>query len=119
MPVQIRLMGNCGPNGGNPLLSNTNGAHCFFCKESTEDVSHFLFDCSEFKDNFESVWANLNRKIMSSPFIDRAQIANFIKSLDKQQNSLLSLGDFTSRLIKELQLSLPDSYPLLFLKFTA
>ena len=46
--VQMRLIGNCGLNGGIPWLSNTDGAHCFFFKESIEDVSHFFFDCSEF-----------------------------------------------------------------------
>ena len=93
--VQIRLMGNCGLNSGYPWLSNTDGARCFSCKESIEGVSHFFFDCSKFKDNFESVWTNLNRKIMSSVSIDLAPMANFINSLDSQH------------------------YPLLFLKFTA
>ena len=36
--VQIRLMENCGLNSGIPWLSNTDGAHCFFCKESIEDM---------------------------------------------------------------------------------
>ena len=116
--VQIRLVGNCGLHGVIPWLSNTDGAHCFFCKESIEDVSH-VFDCSEFKDNFESVWANLNRKISSFNFVDRAQIANFINSLDRRQKALLLLVGFASPLIKQLPLSLPDFYPLLFLKFTA
>ena len=89
-----------------------------FCKESIEDVSHFFFDCSEFKDNFESVWANLKRKILSSNSNDGAQIANFIISLDRQQNALLLLGEFASPLIKQLPLSPPDFYPLLLLKFT-
>ena len=47
--VQIRVMGNFGLSGAIPWLSNTDGAHCIFCKESIEDVSHFFFDCSEFK----------------------------------------------------------------------
>ena len=85
-------MENCGLNGGLRWLSNTDSAHCFSCKESIEDVSHFFFDCSELKDNFESVWANLNRKILSSNSTDRAQIANFINCLDRQQKALLLLG---------------------------
>ena len=85
-------MGNCGLNGGIPRLSNTDGAHCLFYKEGIEDFSHFFFDCLEFKDDFESVWANLNRKIFSSNSIDGAQIANFINSLERQQKALLLLG---------------------------
>ena len=65
----------------------------FFCKESIEDVSHVFFDYSEFKDNFESVWANLNRNILSSSSIDEVQITNFIDSLDRQETALLLLGD--------------------------
>ena len=90
--VQITLMGNCGLNGGISWLSNTDGANCFFCKKSIEDVSNFFFDCSEFKANFESVWANLNPKVMSSNSIDGAQIPNSINSLDREQKALLLLG---------------------------
>ena len=63
----------------------------FFCKKSIEDVSHFFYDCSEFKDNFASVWADRNRKIKSYNPIDGAQIANFISSLDRQQKAVLLL----------------------------
>ena len=118
--VQIRLMGKCRQNDGILWLSNTDDAHCVFFKESIEDVSHFFFDCSEFKENFEYVWANLNRKISSSSSVDGAQIANFINSLDRQQKALLLQGGgFISPLIKQLPLLLPDFYPLLFIKFTA
>ena len=85
-------MGNYGLNGGIPWLSNTYGAHCFFCKESIEDVSHFVFDCSEFRANFEFVCANLNPKIMSSNAIDGAQIASFIISLDRHQKAIFVIG---------------------------
>ena len=116
LDAQLRLMGNCGLNGVTPRLSNTVGVHCFFCKESIKYVSHFFFDWSEFKDNFECVWAKLNLK--SSSLI-LSQIGNFIDSLNRQQKILLLLGNFVSSLIKQLPLSLPDFYPLLFLKFTA
>ena len=56
---------------------------------------------------------------MSSHTIDGAQIPNFINSPDRHQKAILLLGDFASPLIKQLLLSLPDSYPLLFLKFMA
>ena len=41
-----------------------------------------------FKGKFESVWANLIGKIMSSNSTDGVQIANFINSLDRQQKAL-------------------------------
>ena len=100
-----------------PWLFNTVGAHCFFCEES---ISHFFLDCSEFRDNFASARDNLNRKLMSSTGPSKAQIANFIHSLhiDRHQKALLLLGAFASPLIKQMPLSLPDSYPLLFLKLS-
>ena len=65
-------------------FSSTNGTHYFFCKgiSKMSVTSSLLVQNS---NNFESVWANLNRKIMSSNSIDGAQIANFINSLDRQQ----------------------------------
>ena len=60
--MQIRLMGNFGLNGGVPWLTNTDGELCLFCKDSAEDVSHFLLDCPNFRDNFESLWSNLSQK---------------------------------------------------------
>ena len=86
---------------------------------SARRVSKILVNSSLIVQNFEYVWANLNRKIVSSSSIDGAQIANFINRLDREQKALLLLGDFASILIKQLTLSLPDFYPLLFLKFTA
>ena len=46
--VQIRLTGNFGLNGGVPWLTNTDayGELCLSGKNSVEDVSHFLSDCS-------------------------------------------------------------------------
>ena len=49
--VQIRLMGNFGINGGVPWLTNTDGELCLLSKESVEDVSHFLLDCPNFRDD--------------------------------------------------------------------
>ena len=63
--VQIRLMRIFGLNGSVPWLTNTDGELCLFCKNSVEDVSHFLSDCSSFGDNFESIWSNLQYR----PFV--------------------------------------------------
>ena len=58
MHIQIRLMGNFGLNGGVPWHVGKNGSlcKCLICKEGTEDVTHFLFDCPFFKENVDFVW---------------------------------------------------------------
>ena len=84
--VQIRLMGNFGINGGEL---------CFLCKESFEDVGHFLLDCPNFRDNRESLWSNLSRKVIACNPSDGTQISHFFfSSLDREQKILLLLGVF-------------------------
>ena len=86
--VQIRLIGNFGINGRVPWVTNTDVELSLLCKESVEDVSHFLLDCSNFRDNRESLWSNLNQKV-----IDCNQgISHFFNSLDREQKILLLLG---------------------------
>ena len=89
--VQIRFMGNFGLNGGVPWLTNTDGELCLFCKNN---VSHFLSDCSSFRDNFESLLSNLSQKIIACNPSDGTQISNFISSLDRQQKIILLSGGF-------------------------
>ena len=60
--MQIRLMGNFGINGGVPWLTNTDGELCPLCKESVEDISHFLSGRPNFRGNRESLWSNLSQK---------------------------------------------------------
>ena len=90
--VQIRLMGNFGINGGVPWLTYTDGELCLLCKESVEDVSHFLLDCPNFRDNRESLWSNLNQKVIACNPSDGMQISHFFNSLDREQKILLLLG---------------------------
>ena len=85
-------MGNFGLNSGVPWLTNTDDELCLFCKNSVEDVSHFLSDCSSFRDNFESVWSNLSQKIIACNSSDGTQMSHFISSLDRQQRIILLLG---------------------------
>ena len=85
-------MGNFGFNEGLPWLSHTQGALCFICKENVENVSHFLHDCTEFRQNFDSIWLNLKQKVISANPIDGSQIFDFISRLDRQQKTLLLLG---------------------------
>ena len=90
--VQIRLMGNFGLNGGVPRLTNTNGELCLFCKNSVDDISHFLSGCSSFRDNFECLWSNLGQKLIACNSSDGTQISHFISRSDRQQKIILLLG---------------------------
>ena len=90
--IQVRIVANFGFNGGVPWLSHTQGALCFICKENVKNVSHFLHNCTEFRQNFDSIWLNLKQKVISVNPIDGLQIFNFISHLDCQQKTLLLLG---------------------------
>ena len=72
--IQVRIMGNFGFNGGVPWLSHTQGAFYFICKENVENKSHFLYDCMEFRQNFDSIRINLKQKVISANPIDGSQI---------------------------------------------
>ena len=89
--VQVRLMGNFGPNGSLPWLQNIDGAICFLCKEDIESVTHFFLDCSYFRNNFESLSHKLKIRIARFNPIDGAYICNFIKNLDGNNRVLLLL----------------------------
>ena len=54
-------------------------------------VSLFL-DCPQFKENFDSVWRNLQLKITRSNPTDGIQIANFIKNLNLKNKVMLLVG---------------------------
>ena len=86
---QARLMGAFGLNGSVPWLKDTEGALCFICKEDVENTKHFFLDCPQFKENFDSVWRNLQLKITRSNPTDSIQIANFIKNLNHQNKVML------------------------------
>ena len=90
--VQIRLAGNFGLNRGVPWLLNTEGALCFICKKNIENVNHFLLECRELHNNFDSIWLNLRQKIVSASPIDGPQIFYFIHHLNQRHKVLLLLG---------------------------
>ena len=90
--TQARLMGGFGLNGSVPWLKDTEGALCFICKEDVENTCHFFLDCPQFKENFDSVWRNLQLKITRSNPTDGIQIANFIKNLNRQNKVMLLVG---------------------------
>ena len=92
MHIQIRLTGNFGLNGGVPWHVGTNGSLCLICKQSMEDVHHFLLDCPFFKENVDSVWLNINTRITETNTLDGTQICNTISNLDRDSKVLLPLG---------------------------
>ena len=73
-------------------LKDTEGALCFICEEDIENTDHFLLDCPQFKENFDSIWRNLDLKIKRSNLTDGIQIANFIKGLNRQRKIMLLVG---------------------------
>ena len=85
-------MSNFGLNGCIPWLQNTGGAICFICKEEIESVTHFLLDCSCFRNNFDSLWNKLKLKITQSNQTDGVYICNFITNLGRNNKVLLLLG---------------------------
>ena len=62
------------------------------CKGNIGNTYHFLLDCSQFKENFGSVWCNLQLKDTRSNLADGIQIANFIKNLNRQNKAILLVG---------------------------
>ena len=108
--VQIRLAGNLGLNGGVPWLSNTEDALCFICKENVENVNHFLLECREFRNNFDSIWLNLRQKIVSVSPIDGPQFFGFIHHLNQRHKVLLLLGDCNFHLIVRVSPCIRGSY---------
>ena len=54
-------------------------------------MSHFLLDCPNFREHFDSLWANLTVKVKKFNDIDGRQISEFIAKLDRHQKALLLL----------------------------
>ena len=90
--VQVRLMGQFGFSGSIPWLRNSDGAFCFVRKQDIESMTHFLLDCSYFKQNIFSLWRNLKIKITVSSQADGVNICQFIDNLDRHHKVLLLLG---------------------------
>ena len=91
-------MGSFGLNASVPWLKDTEGELCFIFKEDIENTDHFLLDCLQFKENFDSIWHNLDLKNMRSNPMDGIQIVNFIKGLNRQHKIMLLVGVFLSHL---------------------
>ena len=89
--VQVRLICQFDPSGGIPRLRDSDGAFCFVCKQDVESVTHFLLDCSYFKQKFLSFWRNLKIKITVSNQADGVNICQFIDNLDRHHKVVLLL----------------------------
>ena len=92
-------MGNFGLNAGVPWLRGTPGALCLICKEGLDDVNNFLWECKAFRENFQSVWSNLFKKIDSANPTDGLQISCFIRGFKPS----FCLAVFLSCLISTLK----------------
>ena len=90
--VQIRLMGNFGFSACVSWTIRADESLCFVCKEAKDDLYHFLFYCSYFRKNFDSLWSNLDVKASNSSPTEGSQISAFIKNLDQDSRTLLLLG---------------------------
>ena len=84
-------MGNFGFSACVPRTIRADESLCFVCKEAKGDSYHFLFDCSYFRKNFNSLWSNLDVKASNSSPTDGSQIS-FIKNLDQDSEALLLPG---------------------------
>ena len=85
-------MGNFGFSACVPWTIRADESLCFVCIEAKDDLYHFLFDCSYFRKNFDSLWSNFDVKASNSSPTDGSQISAFIKNLDQDSKALLLLG---------------------------
>ena len=90
--IQSRLMGNFGFSACVPWTIRADESLCFVCKKAEDDLYHFLFVCPYFRQNFDSLWLNLDVKASHSSPTDGSQISAFIKNLDQDSKALLLLG---------------------------
>ena len=85
-------MGNFGFSAELPWASKADDALCFICKESNDNLYHFLFDCPYFRDNFDSLWSNLVIKATNCNPADGSHVSSFLTNLDQQNKALMLVG---------------------------
>ena len=90
--VQIRLLGNFGFSAELPWASKADDALCFICKESNDNLYHFLFNCPYFRDNFDSLWSNLVIKATNCNSADGSHVSSFLTNLDQHNKALMLVG---------------------------
>ena len=90
-PYQFWFIADLYPDFGLPILVVN---FCLLCKESVEDVGHFLLNCPNFRDDRQSLWSNLSQKVIACNPSDVTQVSPFFSSLDREQKILLLLVPF-------------------------
>ena len=79
---------------GIPWLSNIDGAICFLCKVDMETARHFLLDCPNCREHFDSLWANLTVKVAKFNDIDGRQISELLANWVDTRKRCYSWGVF-------------------------
>ena len=88
--VQVRFMSQFGSSGCIQWLRDSNGGEfCFACKQDVESVTHFLLDCSYFKQ-FSLSLEKFKLKSVSNE-ADGVNICQFIDNLDRHHKVVLLL----------------------------
>ena len=72
--------------------SKADDALCFTCKESNDNLYHFLFDCPYFRENFDSLWSNLVIKATNCNSADGSHVSSFLTNLDQHNKALMLVG---------------------------
>ena len=83
-------------------ITKTDDALCFVCKRGTETLGHFLFDCPDFREHFDSLWSKLCPKVTASNPLDGGQFVGFLVSLDWHHKAMLLQGCPLSLLTPQL-----------------
>ena len=109
-PFCFWSLANQFPDGCIPSHQNTDGAICFIFKEEIESVTHFLFECSYFRNNFDSLCNKLKLKIAQSNQTDGVYICNFITNLDRNNKVLLLLGGLALPLDSKTNIQIKKIY---------
>ena len=85
-------MGNFWFSAELPWASKADDALCFICKESNDNLYHFLFDCPYFRHNFDSLWSNLVIKATNCNPADGSHVSSFLTNLDLLNKGLMLVG---------------------------
>ena len=78
--------------GGIPWLKETDQAICPLCKSGTEDLTHFLLNCSALKDEWKFFWESLFSKVGICCCHEAGTFKIFSVSLNDDSKYRLLLG---------------------------
>ena len=90
-------MGNFGLQYGAAFLREAGSSTCLLCKDgNVEDISHFLFACLKFEDEWTTFWYIHKEKVSNSDYLEKNILLHFIENLDKPTTTRLLLGGLSS-----------------------